>query len=156
MYKIQINQFTPLFLAAQNGHVPVIKVLLQNGASVNQQDVMGRTALHLAAEKGQSAALCALIDGGADPNKPTSLGKTALHFAAEYSHSTMAKYLIERYNATIDTQDNKGNTPLHYAAITQHEPTIGVLITHGADINKCNNDGKSPLNFLPQVTTTPT
>ena len=46
------QQKTALHFAAQNGHVDVAKVLIQNGADVNAVDEkMKRTALHVAAEE---------------------------------------------------------------------------------------------------------
>ena len=41
--------YTALHLAAEDGHVDVVKVLLQNGADVNAVDSKDQTALQMAA-----------------------------------------------------------------------------------------------------------
>ena len=47
------NGHTPLLLACENGHINVVKALLQNGANVNEKSRDGSTVLHLAAQNGQ-------------------------------------------------------------------------------------------------------
>ena len=48
----KLNDATSLFVAAERGHVDVMKVLIQNGADVNAVDEDEETALHKAAEEG--------------------------------------------------------------------------------------------------------
>ena len=43
---------TPLHLAAAKGHVPVVELLIKNGANVNAKDADGGTPLHSAAANG--------------------------------------------------------------------------------------------------------
>ena len=47
------NGQTPLLLACENGHINVVKALLQNNANVNEKSRDGSTVLHLAAQNGQ-------------------------------------------------------------------------------------------------------
>ncbi|NSX83874.1 ankyrin repeat domain-containing protein, partial [Wolbachia endosymbiont of Atemnus politus] len=47
-------------------------------------------------------------------------GMTVLHLAASYGQEERVKMLIER-GAHIDQEDNKGMTPLYYAAIRDQE-----------------------------------
>jgi len=53
-YNILQDGRTPLFYAAQIGHLNVCKELLDRGANVNTQDKFGRTALMCAAENGET------------------------------------------------------------------------------------------------------
>ena len=43
---------TPLYVAAQNGHLDIVKALLEAGADRNQAMNSGATPLFIAAEKG--------------------------------------------------------------------------------------------------------
>jgi len=45
---------TPLYIAAQSGHVEVMKILVESKANINQirSDEYGATPLHVAAENG--------------------------------------------------------------------------------------------------------
>ena len=42
---------TPLMVAAEKGHVEVVKSLLDHGADINDEEVNGWTALHISAIK---------------------------------------------------------------------------------------------------------
>ena len=55
----------PIAIAARNGHVSVLKVLLEYGAKINAIDRRGRTALHHAALGGHKDAVVFLLDKGA-------------------------------------------------------------------------------------------
>ena len=46
------NGFTPLHIAAQNGHLQVVEFLLEKQAYVDEKDYNGSTPLHTAAENG--------------------------------------------------------------------------------------------------------
>lgn len=60
------NDYFPLMHAAEDGHVGVMKLLLDHGANVNEQGVDGLTALHLAAMAGRCQAVTYLLQRGAD------------------------------------------------------------------------------------------
>jgi len=57
-FDIDVNQheslfgMTPLFTSSQNGHFPIVKFLVQNGADVNESDHNGITPLLMSSEKG--------------------------------------------------------------------------------------------------------
>ena len=67
-------------LAAQKGHVDVVKVLIQNGADVNAVEEYKETALHTAALNGHVDVAKVLIQNGADVNAVNQEDKfTILH-----------------------------------------------------------------------------
>lgn len=76
---------TPLLIAARNGRVNVLKVLLDNGAEINARDDRGETALMRASSNvavgdgpNDVKAVRLLIAGGADVNLKDNNGYTAL------------------------------------------------------------------------------
>ena len=77
--------FTPLFVAAQNGHLEVVRALVTElGANVNQVN-QGSTPLRIATERGHVEVVRALVtELGADVNQATLDGKTPLIVAAHY------------------------------------------------------------------------
>lgn len=52
--------------------------------------------------------------------------------------------------ADVNTKNNGGMTPLHYAALQGHLEVIKYLVSQGADINALNSDGKTPYQLAYQ------
>ena len=83
---------TPLCAAALDGHVEVMKILLEVGADPNQGDVSRQTSLYNAAYKGNINAVKLLLDAGADPN----CGNSKLKKAVSGGNKGIVKLLLDR------------------------------------------------------------
>lgn len=66
---------TPLHLAAYDGHQSSIRILIEKGANINDQDEDGNTALHLATLHKHKEAMILLIEKGADQTITNNEGK---------------------------------------------------------------------------------
>jgi len=84
---------TALYWAVSGNHSEIVALLLQAGASVNNQDVSGRTALMEAARIGNLAMMQRLIRAGADRALQDNKGKTALDYAVEGTRPMISEYL---------------------------------------------------------------
>ncbi len=77
--------FTPLAFACFEGTTPMVKLLVQRGADVEQtidyQGLQGATPLMLAAQAGKVKMVEALLAGGADPSRRDRKGRTAADYA---------------------------------------------------------------------------
>ncbi|MGI9391566.1 MAG: ankyrin repeat domain-containing protein, partial [Boseongicola sp.] len=56
---------TPLYFAAQGGHLEIAELLLEGGAAANAQSDLG-TPLHIAARRGHMGVVAVLLQHGAD------------------------------------------------------------------------------------------
>jgi uncharacterized protein len=72
--------WAPLHYAATNGHLAVIKLLLEHHAYIDAASPNGTTPLMMAAYYGTLDALKVLLDGGADPLLKNDQNLTALDF----------------------------------------------------------------------------
>ena len=73
--------WTPLHYAASNGHIAIIKMLLENHAYIDAESPNGSTPLMMAGMYGSIEAVKLLLDEGADPLLKNLQGLTALEFA---------------------------------------------------------------------------
>ncbi|CAN0123373.1 unnamed protein product, partial [Hapterophycus canaliculatus] len=73
----------------------VVKMLVDAGAGVSEQDQDGLTALMNAAEIGAGEIVTYLLNKGADPNVMSETGFTSLILAAAGGHLEVVKTLVE-------------------------------------------------------------
>jgi ankyrin repeat protein len=150
---------TPLHLAAAQGHVAVITLLLDAGADINAVGSGDTTPLNEAVFPGRKAAAELLIRRGASLEIGDCTGMTPLIWAAYLGNLEMATLLVEN-KAQVDARDKGGNTALMdairlFASAGEREDwgkpdymgVIKLLLTHGADVNLTNNYGDTPLKI---------
>lgn len=84
-----------IHVAAQHGHVEIIKLLVERGASVEALDLEGMTPLFYAAHGGQLEALKYLVSAGANPSHLEGQGRSALYWAANVGQIEVLKLLLQ-------------------------------------------------------------
>ncbi|XP_077290240.1 uncharacterized protein LOC143914029 [Arctopsyche grandis] len=132
--------------AAEQGHVGVLRLLLQTNAKVDSCDSDGLTPLHLAAKFGQTAALKVLLEAGADPNRCTLNPDqtTALHIAAAFGHINIIGILIST-GALLEIRDGAERTPLQVAVQEGRIDAVVQLLQAGSNVNVEDVHGNTPL-----------
>ncbi|KAK0757420.1 hypothetical protein N5P37_010144, partial [Trichoderma harzianum] len=143
------NSFTPLLLAADCGHLVILKHLLGRGAEMNVRALNDITPLHLAAEKGHVALAEFLIQNGAEIDYLGNAASRPLHLAAEAGHLALVKMLLQ-YNADIQGQGGGSRTPLIFASAAGNVETVRCLVNHGARPNQKDSNGQTGLNVAAQ------
>uniref|UniRef100_A0A4W5LZE1 Transient receptor potential cation channel, subfamily A, member 1a n=1 Tax=Hucho hucho TaxID=62062 RepID=A0A4W5LZE1_9TELE len=128
---------TPLHLAVHGGNLEVIKLCIEQGAKIDQQQCDKSTALHFACTQGASEAVKLMLsayDKVCDViNITDGASQTPLHKATIFDHVELAEYLISK-GADINSIDCKGHTPLLLATSCSAWKTVGLLLTHGANL----------------------
>ncbi|MBN3298262.1 ANR50 protein, partial [Amia calva] len=129
-----------------------VRVLLENGASVNQTDPTdGRTLLASAAHAGSADVAVLLLSRGADPELADNQGQTPLTLAARQGHAKVLQCLLEWARQKEDTlqiidhSDNEGWTALRSAGWGGHSEVVQLLLDAGADVDGCDSEGRTAL-----------
>lgn len=128
------NRFgeTPLMLAAQNGHVHVVRYLLGLGAAMVSNDPSARsTALFGAAANGHFDVVQCLCERGADVNWQRNDSATALNVATEREHIEVVASLVETWGADVTAMDY-GLTALDEAVLQGDVALVRVLLANNA------------------------
>lgn len=85
--------WTPLHYACTNGHVEVIRLLLERHAYIDAESPNGTTPLMMAAHYGTPGAVKLLLEEGADPLIKNRLGLSAIDFAQRASRAESAEII---------------------------------------------------------------
>jgi ankyrin len=158
--EVEQGGYTPLLFAARMGDVESGRILLENGANVNDKAPLGTSALVIAAHSGHRAFAELLLEKGANPNA-IDAGYSALHIAVQRGDTELVKSLLARGadpNAYIlrgsptrrvssdvaISSYSIGATPLWLAASQGRPDLIRVLAAKGASV-RIDKDGTPAL-----------
>ena len=98
----------PLIVAAETGSFEIVKLLVGEGASVEQMNAIKATPLFAAASNGHSQIVNHLISAKADLNCKQS-GFTILYVATANKHPDTAQALLDA-KADVNARSSEGQT----------------------------------------------
>ena len=121
------NNFTGIHMAANNGHLDVVRLLLEARTDKDAALQNGATALHIASERGHLDVARLLLEAGADKVAVMQDGATALHMAAQHGRLDVVRLLLKA-GANKVAAMNDGATALHLAAQNCHVDVVRLLL----------------------------
>ncbi len=165
---------TPLMAAARSGKVEAAKALLAAGADINAKESWGgQSAIMWASAQSQTDMVKFLASKDANLNdhgkvnqwerkiiqepRPKDMNKggfTALHYAAREGCVACVENLLAAH-ADPDSEDPDRETPLLLALENMHFDTAAALVKGGADLDKWDLFGRSPVYMAADVSTLP-
>ncbi|WP_339713907.1 ankyrin repeat domain-containing protein [uncultured Kriegella sp.] len=137
-----------LALAVQNNSGQVVNYLVSKGADTSILDKKGNNlAYYLLKTRGNPKdfddKVNTLSKAGFDFKKVQGDKSTVWHLAVAKNNLGLLKK-VKEFGADINSKDNDGNTPLHYAAMkTENAQILKFLITNGADVKSTTEFGET-------------
>lgn len=107
-----IKKKTVLHVAAEEGHLSLVEYIIHHTQDVlnHETDSEGKSGLSLI-----SCSECCL-------------GANALHYASASGHTDLVAYIIRTCQLSVDTLDNRSETPLHWAARAGQLEVVKLLV----------------------------
>lgn len=140
------NVWKPVALsaAAIQGHIGIVRALLNAGAKLDRHGKDGDTPLISAVNYGHHEVVRFLLDSGASVNATDTIRRTALSWSASTDSELVMTYIL-RHGADTERVDSKHQTPLHWAVIEERLCSISQLPRYGSSTNAMDANGYTPL-----------
>ena len=137
-----------LHIAAENGHLRLCKLLLENCKfDIPTDDANGCPVLHCVATSGNLELFQYLVEKGCDANGRKRDGMNCLHVAAWNGHLSLCEVLVKNYKFDIYTYDNNGSSVLHCAANAEKLELFQYLLEKGSELYRQKRDGWNCLHI---------
>jgi len=144
----------PLYEAVNAGNQVAVKILIERGVSINdQEDIFGRTALHVAVDATNLDMTVILVEGKAEVDIRDKNGMTPLAIAAQKGLTQIVQCFIKTEKG-LDVEyrgaaDSRKRTGLHKSASRGHFEVVKLLLDTPdatALCNKTNEHRATPLH----------
>ena len=143
---------TALHVAAGDGNLPTVKLLLTHRASANLTDRQGDSPLHYACYKGHTPVIRLLVNTGAEINNENKRGFTPI-FLSSWKGFLEATRLLLDVGAKVDGKRTAKSTPLLAACKAGHYDVVSLLLERKAwvDARPGTNNEITPLHVTAQA-----
>jgi ankyrin repeat protein len=144
----------PIHFAVREGHLDVVRILLDAGADPEWNGHYGLSLIEMARERGHEA-VAILLEQARDARGRTAPASTCddheIHRAAEAGDVRRVRELLDADSSLLNRGDRAGGTPLHRAVVGRSRRVVELLLDRGANIHAIHGVGLgSPAGFGPQ------
>jgi hypothetical protein len=142
---VPVTRETPLMVAARQGDVGLMRLLVGRGADVNNPFSMdGSTALLLATRMVHEEGVRFLVESGADVKVRNRMGETALRHVVEAGHVGLARWFLGMKKVDVDAVCVSKMTPVMVAMRRGDGRMVRLLLEHGARMYTCAREDRLP------------
>ena len=124
------GEVTALHVAVMRGHLSLVSVLVEAGASLSAGDLVRFSALHYAAWWGRAQIAEYLLSreelGDHQLSLLSCVGDTPLHLATWKGELRICRLFVERAGQ-VNVLDGEHHSPVHIAAYCGHEAILSLL-----------------------------
>lgn len=122
----------PIQFAVREGHIDVVKILVESGADTAHRSLDGsETLVDFAADRGHSHVVEYLR--GVNPRMFSK--DQPIHQAVKLKDLARTREVLETDSHSVNAPGTLGRTPLHYAVEAEDMKLVRLLIEHGAEID---------------------
>ncbi|OKO98115.1 Receptor-interacting serine/threonine-protein kinase 4 [Penicillium subrubescens] len=123
---LNVSRASPIYLAAERGHLEVVRRLVSFEEVDINQTVWHKSPLFIAIENGYRGVAKLLLEQGSrlDVNAKTSLGDTALHMAVSYGNLDIVELLLKDDRLDVTGINRYGESALELAARNGKEHVV--------------------------------
>lgn len=139
-------QQVPLHLAAQNGHLTAMLVLLENGANISVVDNTGCGVFQFAATAGDIAIGKYLLGRNQSMEVGSTGKQSPLHLAASSGKAEFVQWILEE-GADLHALTEMGSNALHMASFYGHVSVARILIPLGLGVDSLNGSKRTSLHL---------
>jgi hypothetical protein len=161
--------YTPLMLAAKQGNIRMMRLLLDHGADKDARNKYGDSAIHWAADEHKYEAVELLIQNGANLSFENERGRTPLHWVLDGIGNFDSKRidtakmiaLLVRGGADVNAGDGVRMTPFVLLAFRlkwlelgeegpirpPHFDLLELMMKHGANVNATSDSPYTALHL---------
>ena len=143
-----VHGATALWVAATGGHIELVRLLIQHGATVDLATGSNSTPLRGASFHGFLNVMDVLLDNGANVNTPNSVGQSPFLIAVLRNQEQAVRLLLKR-GANKYQQTVNGYTALHLAAAKGRIEMLKLLIDEEGMIPDYSKPDSSKQDYVP-------
>lgn len=148
------GNYTALHNASSQGHLQIMQLLMQEGASCDSVTPLGITPLHLASTASVANYLLHLhlqkfayvLPSHIYANLKDWRGNTPLHYAASAGRTDVVEAIVAS-EGNVHAEARFSITPLHSAAECGHDSTMTKLLELGTQVDSVSKFGETALHM---------
>ncbi|KAK3192567.1 Ankyrin repeat A protein 2 [Lecanicillium sp. MT-2017a] len=141
------DEVTLLSLGVRNNMHDLVRLLFEDGVSLDTPNAYGQNALMVAALNGRTEMAKALLQKGVDIHRADAWGRTSVSIAAERGWLDIVVAILDHHEQSpvntktdtseslallVDRADDNGCSPLFYAAVHGHVNIVEALMARGS------------------------